>query len=214
MSRLELITSVAGEAAVCTRCDLAETRLNVAFGEGNPESPLMLIGEGPGEQEDKTGRPFVGPAGILLDKALAANQIHRKYIYIANIVKCRPTLIENGRVKNRPPHAGEVEACKPWLMRQIEIVQPLVILCVGGPAAKTLIHAAFRITEERGRWFSSPYSRAIMATLHPAYILRRQGAAYDHAYELLVSDIGAARRKVMELKTQPEPPPSPPTSLF
>lgn len=203
MTKLELMAPVAEEASGCTRCDLAGTRLNVAFGEGNPDSPLMLIGEGPGEQEDKTGRPFVGPAGILLDKALAENRITRKYIYIANIVKCRPTLVENGRVKNRPPRVDEVEACKPWLMRQIEIVRPMVILCIGGPAASTLIHAGFRITAERGRWFESPYCRAIMATLHPAYVLRQQGSAYDHAYEMLVSDIGAARRKVVELKQRP-----------
>jgi DNA polymerase len=207
LTKLDLIESVAVEAADCPRCDLAETRRSVVFGEGSPESPLMLIGEGPGEQEDKTGRPFVGPAGILLDKALHANQITRRYVYIANIVKCRPTLVEGGRVKNRPPRAPEVEACKPWLMRQIEIIQPLVIVCVGGPSANLLIHSGFRIAAERGKWFESPYCRAIVATFHPAYILRQEGAAYDHAYGLLVSDIAAARARIMELKKQPAPPP-------
>jgi DNA polymerase len=205
MERQDLLESVGAEAATCPRCDLAETRRNVVFGEGSPDAPLMLIGEGPGEQEDRTGRPFVGPAGILLDKALHANQITRRYVYIANIVKCRPTIVENGRVKNRPPRQPEVEACKPWLLRQLEIVRPLAILCIGGPAASLLIHPAFKITSERGRWSESPYCRAIMATFHPAYILRLNGQAQDHAYDLLVADIAAARRKVIELKNQPAP---------
>lgn len=208
MSRIELIATVSAEAADCPRCDLAQTRTHVVFGEGNPESPMMLIGEGPGENEDATGRPFVGRAGALLDQALHANQIARKHVYITNIVKCRPTLVEGGRVKNRPPRVPEVEACKPWLLRQIEIIQPLVIVCIGGPSASLLIHAGFRMTAERGKWFESPYCRAITAVLHPAYVLRQEGAAYEHAYGLLVQDLGAARRKVIELKRAGAPPPA------
>jgi DNA polymerase len=129
-------------------------------------------------------------------------------------VKCRPTLVEYGRVKNRPPRVNEVEACKPWLLRQIEIIRPLVIVCIGGPAASLLIHAGFRMTSERGRWFESPYAPAITAVLHPAYILRQDGAAYEHPYSLLVQDLGAARRKVIELKRTgvtggPRPAPEP-----
>ncbi|HEY3266835.1 MAG TPA: uracil-DNA glycosylase [Armatimonadota bacterium] len=214
MSNLEIIQSLAAEAADCPRCDLAETRRNVVFGDGSADTPMMLIGEGPGENEDATGRPFVGRAGTLLDKALHANGIARKHVYITNIIKCRATLIEGGRMKNRPPRMQEVEACKPWLMRQIEIIQPLVIVCVGGPAASLMIHKPFQMTSERGQWFDSPYCRAITAVLHPAYVLRQEGAAYDQAYDLLVQDIGAARRKVIELKKMPPPPPAPPTSLF
>lgn len=200
MNRMEQIAEVAREAADCPRCDLAQTRTHVVFGEGDPTSPLMLVGEGPGETEDAWGRPFVGPAGILLDKALHANRISRKYVYITNIVKCRPTIIERNRVKNRPPRVQEVEACKPWLLRQIEIIRPLVILCVGGPAANLLIHTDFRITAERGHWFESPYASAITATLHPAYVLRLDGEARDRAFDCLVQDIGAARDRVRELK--------------
>lgn len=210
MTRPEEIDALAREASDCRRCDLAATRRNVVFGEGDPESPLMLVGEGPGETEDATGRPFVGRAGRLLDEALHENRMTRRHVYITNIVKCRPTTVESGRVKNRPPRAPEVEACKPWLLRQIEIIRPLVIVCIGGPSANLLIHAGFRMTAERGRWFPSPYCRAITACLHPAYVLRQHGAAYDDALSLLIADLGAARMKVIELKKEGAAPPAPP----
>lgn len=216
MTPAELLQPIADEASACTRCGLAESRKNVVFGVGNPDTPMMLIGEGPGEQEDATGVPFVGRAGVLLDKALRENGITRKHIYICNIIKCRATLLEEGRVKNRPPHQDEIDACHPWLMQQIEIVSPLVIVCVGRPAAELMIHKGFGMTSERGKWFDSPHCRAITAVLHPAYILRQQGRAYDESYSLLVQDLGAARQKVLELKRTPPPEPvaAPPASLF
>ncbi|HEY3414677.1 MAG TPA: uracil-DNA glycosylase [Armatimonadota bacterium] len=216
MTRIELLQPIAEEASRCTRCGLAESRKNVVFGDGNPDTPMLLIGEGPGEQEDATGTPFVGRAGVLLDKALRENGITRKHIYICNIIKCRATLLEDGRVSNRPPRQEEVDACNPWLAQQIEIINPLVIVCVGRPAAELMIHKGFAITSERGKWFDSPYCRSITAVLHPAYILRQHGPAFDSSYGLLVGDLGAARRKVIELKKQPAAPaPSPtPLSLF
>lgn len=213
MTKTELLEPIAEEAARCTRCGLAEGRNNVVFGAGNPDTPMLLIGEGPGEQEDATGTPFVGRAGILLDKALRANGITRKHIYICNIIKCRATLLEDGRVMNRPPHVDEIQACNAWLTQQIEIIKPLVIVCVGRPAAELMIHTGFGITAERGKWFDSPYCRAITAVLHPAYILRQHGAAFDASYGLLVQDLAAARRKVIELKKQPENPAAPPAPL-
>lgn len=216
MTPLELLQPIAEEAATCTRCGLAASRKHVVFGVGNPDTPMMLIGEGPGEQEDATGVPFVGRAGVLLDKALRENGITRKHIYICNIIKCRATLLEDGRVKNRPPHQDEIDACRPWLMQQIAIVNPLVIVCVGRPAADLMIRKGFGMTAERGKWFESPHCRAITAVLHPAYILRQQGRAYDDSYGLLVKDLGAARQKVLELKRAPAPEPviAPPASLF
>lgn len=205
MTNFELLDPIAIESAGCIRCRLAESRLNVVFGEGNPDSPMMLIGEGPGEQEDFSGRPFVGRAGVLLDKALGDNGILRKHVYICNIIKCRATLRENGAIKNRPPRLDEVEACNHWLTRQLEIIKPLVIVCVGRPSAELMIHKGFGITAERNRWYESPHCRAITAVLHPAYILRQQGRGFDDAYKLLVDDIGAARRKVIELKKLPPP---------
>lgn len=219
MTSLERIEQVAGEAINCQRCELASTRRCVVFGEGNPESPLMLVGEGPGEHEDATGRPFVGRAGTLLDRALHANGMLRKHVYITNIIKCRASIVEGSRVNNRPPRVAEVEACRPWLLQQIEIIQPLVIVCIGGPSASLLIHGGFQMTRERGQWYDSPYAQAITAVLHPAYVLRQEGLAYETAWNLLVNDLGAARRKVIELKkasrenTAP-PPSAPPPSLF
>ena len=198
------IEELRAEAAECRRCELCETRTNVVFGEGNPVTPLVLIGEGPGANEDATGRPFVGRAGQLLDQALRENGITRKHVYICNILKCRASITENGSVRNRPPRLSEVNACLPWLQQQLEIIQPLVILCLGGPAANVIIHKDFKMTKERGLWFATPYARYAMAALHPAYILRQDGETFQSARASLVADIVAARQKVIEAKKEPK----------
>jgi len=148
-------------ALVCTRCDLSRTRNHVVFGEGNVESPLVLVGEGPGENEDATGRPFVGRAGVLLDEVLKENGMNRGHVYICNVLKCRAANLENGRWINRPPRVDEAAACRGWLDAQLEIVRPLVIVCIGGPAANSLIHPSFAITRERGIWFNNSPLRAM-----------------------------------------------------
>ncbi|GBC93607.1 hypothetical protein HRbin15_02107 [bacterium HR15] len=196
----ELLKEVEQRAKVCIACHLAQTRTHVVFGEGNPRSPLVLVGEGPGEQEDLTGRPFVGRAGALLDRALREAGMGRQHVYICNIIKCRAFTIENGRARNRPPTADEIQACTPWLDAQLTIIRPLVIVCLGGPAASVIIHKNFRIMQERGQWFTSRWAPAAIAALHPAYILRQAGPAFDRAYALLVEDLKAARAKVIELK--------------
>jgi DNA polymerase len=188
---------------VCTKCGLADTRRNVVFGEGNPEAPLMIVGEGPGETEDATGRPFVGRAGALLDEALAACHIGRQRVFICNIVKCRACIIENGRASNRPPALNEIEACTPWLEKQIEIIRPLVILCLGAPSAKFIIKKDFKMVQQRGVFYPTRYARHAIAALHPAYILRQAGQTYDGGKSLLIADIEAARRKVVEAKKEP-----------
>lgn len=198
------LARVAERAAVCTACDLAKTRTHVVFGEGNPEAPLMLIGEGPGQNEDATGRPFVGRSGVLLDECLRENGITRKHIYLCNVVRCRACVVEAGRLKNRPPMPVEAQACSTWLDQTIEIVQPLVILCLGAPSASAIIHKGFRMMQERGQWFESRYVRHAMAALHPAYILRQEGEAYEAARRSLVTDIASARQKVIEAKKEPK----------
>ena len=192
------------ECQRCTQCELAETRRNVVFGEGNPEAPLMIVGEGPGANEDATGRPFVGRAGALLDESLGACRIGRQHVFICNILKCRACITENGSTRNRPPAPYEVAACTPWLEKQIAIMQPLVILCLGAPAAKFVIKKDFRMTQERGICFPTRYARYAIAALHPAYILRQMGETYDGGKSLLVADIEAARRKVVEAKKEPK----------
>lgn len=198
------ILAMSQEAATCPACDLAQTRTKVVFGDGNADSPLMLIGEGPGANEDATGLPFVGRAGKLLDEALREAGMLRKHIYITNIVKCRPTLEEMGRIKNRPPRADEVGVCVPlWLEKQIATIQPAVILCLGAPSANTIIHRNFKMTQERGQWFDSKYARYAMAALHPAYILRQEGEAYDAARQTLIDNLIAARDKAKQAKDEP-----------
>jgi DNA polymerase len=203
-SKEERLARVAEPASVCTACDLSATRNKVVFGEGNPNAPLVFVGEGPGQNEDATGRPFVGRAGVLLDECLRENGITRKHIYICNVIKCRACLMEAGRIKNRPPRPDEIEACSPWLDQQLTIIRPLVVVCLGAPAANLLIHKNFRMTQERGQWHTTcKYAPYAMGALHPAYILRQEGPMYEETRQSLIEDIGAARRKVIEAKKEP-----------
>ena len=148
----------------CMRCELGKTRANLVFGVGNERAEVMLIGEGPGEQEDLQGVPFVGPAGKLLDDMLRMIDLDRSKVYIANIVKCRPP-------RNRDPRDEEQDACYPWLERQIELVDPKIIICLGRISATTLIRDDFRITHEHGLWFDIN-GRRITAIYHPSALLR------------------------------------------
>jgi uracil-DNA glycosylase family 4 len=199
------ILQMAQEASDCPACDLSQSRTKVVFGDGNADSPLMLIGEGPGANEDATGLPFVGRAGTLLDECLREAGMLRKHVYIANVVKCRATLVEEGRIKNRPPRADEVGVCVPlWLEKQIAVIQPAVILCLGAPSANAIIHRNFKMTQERGQWFESKYVRYAMAALHPAYILRQEGDAYQTSRRFLIDDLIAARDKAKQAKDEPK----------
>lgn len=199
-----LILDMAAQASDCPACDLCQTRTKVVFGDGSPDSPLMLIGEGPGANEDATGLPFVGRAGTLLDECLREAGMLRRHVYITNIVKCRPTLEEDGRIKNRPPRADESGVCVPlWLEKQIAVIAPAVILCLGAPSANTIIHKGFKMTQERGQWFESRFTRYAMAALHPAYILRLEGEAYTAARQTLVDDLSAARDRAKTAKDEP-----------
>ncbi len=152
------------ECMSCRACSLCSVRTNLVFGVGNPESSLMLIGEAPGEQEDLQGVPFVGPAGKLLDDMLEIIDLDRTKIYIANILKCRPP-------RNRDPQPQEMSACRPWLDRQIALVSPKMIVCLGRIAATALIRPDFRITREHGKVFDLD-GRPVLATFHPSALLR------------------------------------------
>ena len=148
----------------CRGCRLAEARTHTVPGEGDPEATLMLIGEGPGEQEDLTGRPFVGPAGQLLDRILAAVGLSREQVYICNVVKCRPP-------HNRIPEADECQACMPYLRQQVALVRPKVILLLGATAAKAVLGPDIRTTRDRGVWHLSR-GVWILPTFHPSALLR------------------------------------------
>lgn len=187
-------------ALVCTSCPLSERRRNVVFGEGDALSPLVIVGEGPGDEEDKTGRPFVGRAGKLLDQALLDVGLTRENVYICNTVKCRAADWSTGKPVNRAPTDAEATACRQWLMPQLAAIAPQVILCIGSPSAKNLIKKDFKITVERGRYFPSTLAKTILATLHPAYILRQMNISGDGGYSLLVADIGKAWEAACRLK--------------
>jgi len=184
----------------CQACGLAGRRNNVVFGEGDPNSPLVLVGEGPGDQEDRTGRPFVGRAGQLLDRALDEAGPGRACVYICNTVKCRAADWTSGKPVNRAPTELESEACRRWLVPQLNAIAPKVILCVGAPSARNLIKKDFKITRERGLYFPCQYAKTAIATLHPSYILRQQSAnGDDGGYGLLVSDIQKAWLAALKL---------------
>jgi len=148
----------------CRRCKLWMGRTNIVFGSGNPEARLLFVGEGPGEEEDRQGKPFVGRAGELLTKMIGAMGLGREEVYIANVVKCRPP-------RNRNPEADEICACKPFLEEQISVIDPEVICALGTFAAQTLLDTTFRISTLRGKVHEKGRYR-IVPTFHPAYLLR------------------------------------------
>lgn len=151
----------------CTRCKLCKGRTTLVFGVGNPKARLMFVGEGPGRDEDLLGEPFVGAAGQLLDRMIAAMGLKRSDVYIANIVKCRPP-------KNRDPEPDEIEQCEPFLVRQIEAVNPEVIVSLGRIATQTLLRDTSPISRQRGTW-RTYQGRPLLPTFHPAYLLRTPG---------------------------------------
>ena len=148
----------------CTRCKLCKARKQIVFGVGNPKAELVFVGEGPGEQEDIQGQPFVGPAGQLLTKMIEAMKFTRDSVYICNVVKCRPP-------GNRNPEPDEIEACEPFLKAQLKSIQPKIIVALGKFAAQTLLRETTPITRLRGQWRQYE-SIPLMPTYHPAYLLR------------------------------------------
>ena len=170
----------------CTKCVLAEGRTQTVFGEGDPDARLMFIGEGPGETEDQTGRPFVGRAGQLLEKMIIAMGLSRQKVFIANVVKCRPP-------NNRTPLPDEVAACTPYLVRQIEIIRPEAIVTLGLPATRFLLQTNESMGRLRGHW-SSWRGIPVMPTYHPSYVLRsytqQVRAAVWHDLQMVMDKLG------------------------
>jgi uracil-DNA glycosylase len=152
----------------CTRCKLHKGRNKIVFGDGNPKARLVFIGEGPGADEDKTGLPFVGRAGKLLTQMIEAMGLQRQDVYICNVVKCRPP-------ENRKPEDDEVSTCSPFLLRQLDVIVPKVLVCLGAVAAQTLLETNRGISQFRGEWLEWR-GHKLMATYHPAYLLRNPAA--------------------------------------
>jgi DNA polymerase len=203
--RERLLAHGAGVAAACRKCAIGSQRRNSVYGEGDPCAQLMLIGEGPGETEDLLGRPFVGRAGQLLEKMLGAIGLAREDVYICNTVKCRPTLPGPRGPRNRAPEPDEMINCRPYLDEQIDIIHPRVILALGAPAAKSFLGRDFAITKMRGRWYEGPLGIALMATFHPAYVLRQTGGELEAVKRLVWNDLKAVRTKLDEVPAGPPP---------
>jgi DNA polymerase len=160
----------------CQNCTLGRGRTNLVFGDGNPESPLMFVGEGPGQQEDEMGIPFVGRAGQLLDDMLSLIDLDRSKYYICNIVKCRPP-------ENRDPMPEEQNACMPYLRQQVRLIRPKIIVCLGRIAAMKLIREDFKISREHGQWVEKGQFH-MMALYHPAALLRNPNNRPDTFVDL------------------------------
>ncbi|MGI9666610.1 MAG: uracil-DNA glycosylase [Acidimicrobiia bacterium] len=161
---IELLDELAAIASVCTDCELSETRTNVVFGAGASDADVMIVGEGPGQQEDEQGLPFVGRSGQLLDKLLIEVGFERNHVYIGNVVKCRPP-------RNRDPRADEIDACKGYLRRQIELVDPKAVITLGNFSTKLLLNTETGITRMRGVAYEW-WGRYLVPTFHPAAALR------------------------------------------
>jgi uracil-DNA glycosylase family protein len=183
----------------CTACDLYEKATQAVLGAGPRTAPAFFIGEQPGDQEDLAGVPFVGPAGRVLDGALAEAGIRREEIFLTNVVK-HFKWEPRGKMRiHAKPAAGEVKACRPWLETELAIVKPQVIVCLGATAAQSLMGAKFKVTVERGKFFESPWAPWLTATYHPSAILRMPDEdARQAARALLVADLRSVAEKLRD----------------
>lgn len=191
MSKLERMVELKESAAPLVGQTCAEG-IRLVWGEGDLDARIMLIGEAPGAQEDRFGKPFVGQAGQLLERELLRAGAPRESVYITNLVKCRPTKLHGGSLSNRTPTAKEAAAWHETLMREIELISPRVIVCLGAVAASSVIHPRFAMNVERGTWFDGPSGTRAIATFHPAYLLRMMGYGGDEAIALFRQDLAAA----------------------
>jgi uracil-DNA glycosylase family protein len=177
-------------AAGCTACDLYRDATQTVFGEGSPDAEVMLVGEQPGDGEDKAGRPFVGPAGRLLDRALEEAGIDRELAYVTNVVK-HFKFERRGKVRlHKKPNAEEIRACLPWLEAELAVVRPRVLVALGATAAQALLGSSFRVSRQRGEFVDSELAPRVLATVHPSSILRApDDEARALAYKGFVADL-------------------------
>jgi uracil-DNA glycosylase len=166
------LPTVREAARNCTACDLYKRGTQTVFGEGGKSARILFVGEQPGDQEDLAGRPFVGPAGKLLDRALADAGIDRGAVYVTNVVKHFNWEPRGKRRIHKKPNAGEIAACRPWLNAEIQIVRPRAIVCLGATASQALLGRAFKVTAHRGELLTSPLAPIVLATVHPSSLLR------------------------------------------
>ena len=187
---MRALRALAAEARSCTRCDLYKNATQTVFGEGPADAALMLIGEQPGDQEDLAGRPFVGPAGKVLDRAIEAAGLDRAEIYITNAVKHFKNEPRGKRRLHKKPETSEIDACRWWLDNELELIQPAVAVALGATAARALMRKALSINANRGRIFALPNGGKGLITVHPSYLLRLQEERDKRReFDLLVRDL-------------------------
>ena len=197
----ERLDTLRKAAASCEGCDLYKQATQTVFGEGPPRARVMLVGEQPGDQEDLQGAPFVGPAGDVLNRALAEAGLARDDVYLTNAVKHFKWEPRGKRRIHQKPRLSEMRACRPWLEAEIRAVQPAVIVCLGSTAAQSLMGPQFRITKSRGQVLESAWAPALVATFHPSAVLRAETPeARDETYQSLTSDLAVAAGAAKSLK--------------
>ena len=183
-------------AASCTACPLHETGTQTVFGEGTSNADVVFVGEQPGDQEDLQGKPFVGPAGKLFDKALEEAGIDRSQAYVTNVVKHFKWQGRGKRRIHQKPNWSEIAACRPWLEAELEVIQPRVLVCLGATAAQALLGRDFRVSRRRGELVESDLAENVIATVHPSSILRADEDARDREYRELVRDLEKVARLI------------------
>ncbi len=176
-------------AAGCTACPLHETGTQTVFGEGTAKAEVMFVGEQPGDQEDLQGKPFVGPAGKLLDKALEEAGIDRSQVYLTNVVKHFKWQARGKRRIHQKPNWSEIAACRPWLEAELEVVEPRVLVCLGATAAQALLGRDFRVSRQRGEPVASDLAEHVLATVHPSSILRADADQRELEHRAFVDDL-------------------------
>jgi uracil-DNA glycosylase len=184
----------------CRGCDLWERGTQTVFGEGVPGAEIMLVGEQPGDREDVEGRPFVGPAGRLLDESLEEAGIERDDVYITNIVKHFKWEPRGKRRIHKKPNLVEVAACKPWFEAELQQVAPQILVCLGATAAQAILGPSFRVTKQRGMFVNSELAPAVTATVHPSSILRADPATRDDETRAFVRDLDIVARKLEAMR--------------
>jgi len=188
------LTKLRQAAAGCTACDLYKTGTQTVFGEGSATAEVLFVGEQPGDQEDRAGRPFVGPAGKLFDQALEHAGIDRGQVYVTNVVKHFKWRARGKRRIHQKPNWSEIAACRPWLDAELAVVEPRVLVCLGATAAQALLGREFRVTQERGTPVDSDLAEHVLATVHPSSILRGDPETREQEYDAFVKDLEVVAR--------------------
>jgi DNA polymerase len=187
------LATLKGAAKTCTACHLYKHATQTVFGEGAKDAKLMLLGEQPGDQEDLAGKPFVGPAGKILDRALEEAGINRAEVYVTNTVKHFKWEPRGKRRIHKKPNSREIAACRPWLEAELRVVRPGLLVCLGATAAQAILGPAFRVTRDRGRVLESELAPKVLATVHPSSLLRQPDEeSREREYKLFVADLRAA----------------------